>query len=155
MTVNGVNDAPIARDDAASTNEDAFTTIAVLANDTDPDQNDRPSVAKIEGSALSRDQGVTIASGAIVSLDAQGRVVYDPRGSFDRLALGETASDSFRYQIADGHGGFADARATVRIDGRNDAPVARADLAAAGEDGPPIMVNVLANDDDIDSDDDL
>ena len=43
---------------------------------------------------------------------------------------------------------------TVRIEGRNDAPFAGADLAATGEDGPPIVIDVLANDDDIDSDDD-
>ena len=95
VTVTGVNDRPIALADVGSTNEDAATTIAVLANDTDPDQNDRLSVTAINGRPITGAAGVTFASGAIVSLDAEGRLGYDPRGSFDRLALGETASDSF------------------------------------------------------------
>ncbi len=159
VTIAGVNDAPTANDDdSASTNEDATTTIAVLANDTDPDQNDRLSVARIEGSAISVDLGVRLASGALVNLDAQGRLGYDPDGSFDRLALGETATDSFRYHIDDGHGGSSDAEAKVTIIGANDAPMARADATLVSEDGQentkPYEIDVLANDDDIDSDDD-
>ena len=41
LTVTGVNDAPIARDDSdAATDEDTALTLNVLANDTDPDKND-------------------------------------------------------------------------------------------------------------------
>ena len=44
LTVNAVNDAPVANDDTATTNEDTAVTINVLDNDTD-----------VEGSPLSVD----------------------------------------------------------------------------------------------------
>jgi VCBS repeat-containing protein len=153
VTVTGVNDTPTALDDVASTNEDAATTIAVLANDSDPDRNDRLSATEITGPEGPGTQ-VALASGAIVGIGADGTLRYDPNGRFDHLALGETTLDSFRYGIADGQGGTAEARATVRIEGRNDAPVTGADIAAVGEDNPPIFIDILANDEDIDTDDD-
>src|SRR6185503_5193045 len=40
ITVNAVNDAPVAVDDEATTNEDTPVTIAVLANDEDVDNDE-------------------------------------------------------------------------------------------------------------------
>ena len=86
-------------------------------------------------------------------MDAAGALAYDPRGHFDFLVRGDMATDSLRYQIADGHGGSSEAVVTVTIVGRNDPPTAGVDIAIIPEDGPAIPIEVLANDDDIDTDD--
>ena len=154
VTVRGVNDAPVAAADYGIASEDGFVTLAAIDNDVDPDLHDRLIIVAIDGQAIAAGGKVTLASGAIVSLDAVGNLSWSPAGRFDGLSAGQTGLDHFRYRVADGHGGFAEAEVTVHIEGLNDAPAARADVAATGEDGPAIVIDVLANDDDIDTDDD-
>ncbi|MBM83735.1 MAG: hypothetical protein CMJ78_24525, partial [Planctomycetaceae bacterium] len=83
-TVNGVNDAPIAVDDAASTNEDNSVTVAadgVLGNDTDVDIENL-MVNAINGQAADVGMTITLGSGATVMLNADGSFTYDPNDSF-------------------------------------------------------------------------
>ena len=47
ITVNSVNDAPVANDDFTSTNEDTPVVIDVVANDTDSDGNIDPTSVAI------------------------------------------------------------------------------------------------------------
>jgi VCBS repeat-containing protein len=143
VTVQGANDAPTANDDRASTDEDTAITIAVLANDTDPDRTDRLQVTAID---TSETRGQVI-------LNADGSITYDPRGHFDYLPRDDAAQDKFYYWIADGDGESRKAEATITIVGRNDPPTTVADIATVSEDGPAIFIDVLANDDDIDTDD--
>ena len=122
-------------------------------------------VTSINGEPISPGGRVTLASGASVTMDVAGALAYDPRGHFDYLPRDDTATDGFRYTIADGHGGSSEAVATITIVGRNDDPTAVADTATVAEDGredetddgldnpPPYDIDVLANDDDIDTDD--
>jgi hypothetical protein len=55
-----------------------------------------------------------------VTINSDGTVSYDPRGSFDHLNAGESQQDLFRYRISDGHGGTDEAQVTVTVDGRSD-----------------------------------
>lgn len=130
VTVYGVNDAPIARNDTAGTNEDTAISIAVLANDSDPDLHDRLSVAGVYGTAGMFGTQVTLASGAVVVVAADGQLHYDPGAAFTSLARGQSGADHFSYAIADGHGGTSQAFVDVVVAGRNDAPVAGADTLA-------------------------
>lgn len=154
VTVHGVNDAPVAVIDTPTVDEDAGAILGLLANDVDPDTHDTLRVVAIDGVSITTGGHVVLASGSIVSLDASGSLSWSPAASYQSLALGETATEQFRYRIADGNGGFAEADAVLRIEGRNDAPVTRPDTALAGEDGPAVAINVLMNDDDVDGDDD-
>ncbi|QNT69883.1 Ig-like domain-containing protein [Defluviicoccus vanus] len=63
ITVQGSNDVPTARSDAFSVDEDHIATLAVLANDSDPDRNDTLRVVKINGQAISFGNPVALASG--------------------------------------------------------------------------------------------
>ena len=133
VRVGGQNDAPVARPDAATTAEDTPVTVAVLANDTDPD-GDPLSVAS-----------VVQPSNGVVTVSPDGATVtYTPDPDFN-------GSDAFSYAAADGSGETASASVSVTVTPVNDAPVA-VDDAAATRAGEPVTVAVLANDRDPDGD---
>ncbi len=65
----------------------------------------------------------TLPSGAIVTVNTNGKYSYNPNGKFETLALGDTATDKFTYTITDAHGASSTETVTVTIQGANDAPV--------------------------------
>jgi len=159
VRVLGLNDAPVAIDDAASTDEDSTMTIDVLANDTDVDSA-ALEVQQLEGGPRVSIGGTstTLASGAVITSDRTA-VVYDPNGAFEHLAAGETATDTFVYVATDGEplGGQTigeslsnEASVTVTITGVNDAPVGGDDAAETNADAP-VAIDALANDTDVDN----
>jgi large repetitive protein len=121
--------APEATNDTASTNEDTAVTIAVLANDSDPN-----------GDALT----VTEASAAngTVKVNTDGTITYTPKADF-------WGSDAITYKISDGNGGTDTATVAVTVAAVNDAPVAHNDVATSHS---PVTIDVLANDSDPDGD---
>jgi VCBS repeat-containing protein len=140
----GVNDAPVAKDDKVHTDEKSLVQINVLANDFDPDKNDVFGVVAVDTTGL---------EGELTYL-GDGKFAYDPNGQFDHLAKGETATETFRYAIADQHGAFDIATAKVVIHGVNDAPTAVADHFVGYQDFgfyAPLSA-LLGNDFDIDGD---
>lgn len=131
VTVTCAQDPPVATDDAASTSEDAPVTVAVLANDTDPD-GDALSVS----SATQPLHGSTLVIGDAVK--------YSP-------AVDYAGPDSFTYVVSDGNGGFDTGSVALTVGTVNDPPVAADDAASTSED-TPTTVPVLANDTDPDGD---
>ncbi|MFB0517175.1 MAG: tandem-95 repeat protein, partial [Candidatus Neomarinimicrobiota bacterium] len=96
ITVGSLNDPPLARNDAATTNKDTPVIVYVLANDGDPDGDDL-AVAS-----------VTQADNGAVEINPDGSVTYTPNENF-------SGSDSFTYTISDGKGGLATATVTVYV----------------------------------------
>jgi len=94
ITVTGVNDAPTAVNDSATTNEDTPLSIAVLANDTDPDAGDTHSLV----SATGAQHGTLALSG--------DHVVYTPNANYN-------GADNFTYTMQDAAG--AQSTATVNV----------------------------------------
>ena len=93
----GVNDAPMATDDAYDALQNAALTInapGVLANDTDAD-NDPLVVSVVDGAPANVGVEITLASGATLSLSVDGSLTYTPLFNF-------TGIDSFTYQASDG-----------------------------------------------------
>ena len=129
ITVNAVNDAPDAVNDAAATNEDTAVILTVLANDVD-----------VDGDAL---QGTAVTQGTLgaVTLNGNGTVTYTP-------APNASGVDAFTYTVRDGGGLTDTATVTVSIAPINDAPVAVADAATTRENAP-VAIIVLANDSDV------
>ena len=131
LLVSNINDAPDAKDDAATTAEDTKVTIAVLVNDTDADQ-DKLTVTGFSGTP-----------NATVTLNPDGTFIYDPIPNFNGI-------DSFTYTVTDGT--LSDtAKVTVTVTPVNDPPNAVDDPVATTED-TPVTGNVLANDTDVDGD---
>lgn len=138
ITVNPVNDDPVALADSYSTNEDTpVTTGDVLTNDTDAD-------------------GDTLSVSAADSTSANGGTVVDNGdGTFDYTpALNFGGSDTFSYTVSDGNGGTDTAVVTITVSNDNDVPVATDDSYNTDEDVTLIEPanGVLGNDSDADSD---
>lgn len=131
VTIAGVNDAPVAANDSATTAEDSAITIPVLSNDSDPEGDTVVLVS------------VTPATQGQVQLSGTA-IVYTPNANFN-------GQDSFGYSIGDGRGGSATATVVVTVTPVNDAPIAADDSATATED-TPVTISVLGNDSDVDGD---
>ena len=131
VDLNNINEAPVAVDDTASTNEDTPVTVNVVSNDTDV-ENDTLTVSTVT-------QGT---NGAVTF--AGGSVTYTPNANF-------SGSDSFTYTVSDGNGGTDTATVDVTVSPVNDAPVAVDDNASTNED-TPVTVNVVSNDTDVEGD---
>lgn len=96
LTVDPVNDAPVATDDSASTQMGTPITIDVLTNDSDAD-GDSLTVVSV-GSA---------ANGSVVNTDST--VTYTPDAGF-------TGSDSFTYMVSDANMGFDNATVSITVE---------------------------------------
>jgi VCBS repeat-containing protein len=145
VTINGINDPPVAANDGATTDEDSPVTIVapgVLANDSDPDVGDTLTVTSVNTSGT---------AGSVTAWNADGAFTYDPNGQFEYLQVGGSATDSFAYTVSDGNDGTDTATVTITIDGVNDPPVALDDSATTNE-NTPVTINVLNNDSDADGD---
>jgi outer membrane protein OmpA-like peptidoglycan-associated protein len=132
-----VNRGPVAVNDTATVRNDATATIAVLANDSDPD-----------GDALTLVSVGTAANGTATV--AGTSISYVPNARF-------TGVDSFTYVIRDPSGLTATARVEVTVTAAptppppNRAPVANEDEATTVGTNP-VVVFVLRNDTDPDGD---
>lgn len=80
---------------------------------------------------LSTDVGVplTLASGALLTVGADGGFEYDPNGQFISTNSQSTAFDSFTYSISNSIGLIDAATVTIEIQGLNDSPVLLAEIA--------------------------
>ncbi|MEL7245458.1 MAG: putative Ig domain-containing protein, partial [Cyanobacteria bacterium J06573_2] len=116
------NTAPVGNDDAVATNEDTSISGNVLTNDTDL-QNDSLEVIEVNGSAIDIGNQTTLASSALLTLNADGTFSYDPNNQFESLGAGSTTTDSFIYKVSDGNNGTDTGTVIITINGVNDTPV--------------------------------
>ncbi len=101
------NDAPVAKDDIATTQEDTVVTIDVLPNDTDVD-GDKLSV---ESASVPKEQGTVEV--------VNGKLVFTPAENFNGHA-------EITYTVTDGQ--LTDeAKVTVTVNPVNDAPTIKVD----------------------------
>ncbi len=137
LTVQAVDDPPVANDDSYSTNEDtALDDGSVLGNDTDVE------MAALTATVVSAPQHGTL------TLQANGNFHYEPAANFH-------GSDSFTYTANDGNSDSNIATVTITVAAVNDAPVANADSYTVNEDvafDATAGNGVLANDTDVDQD---
>jgi hypothetical protein len=116
VTVNPVNDPPVAVDDAITTTQDMPVTANVLANDRDPD-----------GDALTVSDYVTAsAQSGTVSCAGDGVCTYTPPAGFN-------GTDSFTYTADDGHGGSDTGTVTVTVNPLDNPPLPAPTGARASE----------------------
>ena len=137
VTVNAVNDEPVAENDTATTDEDTANDIAapgVLGNDTDIDDDSLTAVK------------VTDPAHGSVTLNDDGSFTYTPNANY-------SGPDSFTYKANDGTADSNVATVSITVTAVNDAPVAEEDSYEVAEDQTFIIAEpgVLANDTDVDN----
>ncbi|WP_273996584.1 tandem-95 repeat protein, partial [Vibrio parahaemolyticus] len=133
VNVTPVNDAPVAKDDIATTQEDTAVTIDVLSNDTD-----------VDGDKLSI-QSATVpeAQGRVEIVD--GKLVFTPAENFNGHA-------EITYTVTDG--ALTDqATVKVTVNAVNDTPVVESNIAdqALAEDFTPYTIDLNTAFSDVDN----
>lgn len=131
ITINPVNDLPIANDDTYTINEDTQLNDDVTSNDQD--LFDLPITVSL----------VSNVSNGTLTLNADGTFIYMPNSEY-------FGTDNFSYKITDGNGDAVTANVDITITFINDgAPVAVNDNTSTNED-TAVTIDVLANDSDVD-----
>lgn len=140
ISVFGINDAPIATEDAASVSEGTDVLLGSLkTNDSDPDVGDQLQYSV--GEPLS---GLTVKQ--------NGEFEFNPsHPAYDTLAQGDVLVLVVPYTVIDSSGATANATLTLTLTGTNDAPVAVADTNVAAEGLAAIVGTVANNDFDVDA----
>jgi hypothetical protein len=134
LTATYADAAPVAVNDAASTNEDAQVDVDVLSNDSDVNGN-------LNASSLSISTQPTNGTASIVG----GQVRYIPNADF-------SGTDTLTYQICDSTSPTplcSTATVTITVNPLNDPPVALDDSDTVNEDAT-VTVDALGNDSDVD-----
>lgn len=122
IELTGINDAPTAGADNFVTQAEGATSLGnVLANDHDPDSGDLLHVTgfAVEGRSYQAGQAATLASGASLTVAADGTVTLNQNHGYDGLAAGSHASIAFSYTVndrADGSGLAATGQASIELD---------------------------------------
>lgn len=129
--VTPVNDAPVLTVQAITTAEDTPKTAKATSTDVDGGT----PVYSIATPSL---------HGTVSINETTGSYTYAPAANY-------YGSDSFVVQVSDGNGGTAQKTVAVTVTPDNDAPAAQADTAETDED-TPVLIDVLANDSDIEND---
>ena len=85
-------------------------------------------IGQLTGSDLDGDEltysVVTQPSSGAVTINANGLYAFEPRADFEHLAVGETETVSFTFQVDDGKGSTDTARVEIEVTGSNDGPTA-------------------------------
>ena len=132
VTVNGVNEAPVAVSDSASLDVNETVVIDVLANDSDAN-----------GDILSVTSATAV--NGTVSIDSNGHLTYTPNLDFSGM-------DTISYTISDGIDSASNSVSiTVNSPNLNAAPTAIDDAFDVTE-NTQIILDVLSNDQDADGD---
>ena len=134
VNVTPVNDPPTAVDDPLTLNEDGAATILPLANDLSaPDHAEILQVVALGA-----------AQHGVVLVSPEGRqVTYRPNANF-------CGADAFDYTISDGNDGTDIGTVTITVTCLDDAPQPQDDVLTIPEDSVDVVLDVLANDINVD-----
>jgi VCBS repeat-containing protein len=124
ITINNLNDPPLALDDSYTVAEDVLLNIpapGILSNDTDP-----------EGRSLSASKVSDPTHGSLI-LNSNGEFTYSPASNY-------YGPDSFTYVANDGQLSSNVATVNITVTPVNDAPVANSQTKTVAEDGSTVIV---------------
>jgi len=147
----------IAKTDYAATEENSPVSLDVLANDSSLKAGAIVSVLNNNGQSLAAGESVicegfsTSGKKVTATLDASGKLSFDPGTTFDYLQAGKTEVVTIHYRISngtldpDGKPSYTIGTAEITITGTNDAPVVAAALTDAATEGGALFTrNLLA-----------
>ncbi|WP_318493830.1 retention module-containing protein [Photobacterium leiognathi] len=141
--VTPVNDAPVAKPDSFTTDEDTSITVDLIKNDSDID-GDKLTIKEINGTPVTpgHEQTIVVDNGKIV-IAHDGSTTFVPSDNYH-------GDVTVPYTITDGDK-TATSTVTIHVTPINDAPVANPDSFTTDED-TSITVDLIKNDSDVDGD---
>ena len=152
LTVTSINDAPVAKEDIRTIEEDTplvLRPVDLLENDEEIDEGDSLAIVNVESQVVRDSEGLIIndLTQGTVSLNDSGSIVYLPAPDFNGQA-------EFIYTTQDSHGARDTARVVVNVIPVNDAPVATDDFITFGsrEELNISFESLLENDLDVEGD---
>ena len=117
ITVNPVNDAPIATSKTTSTNEDVATSGTVATG-----------VTNVDGGALTFTQvGTTPSTEGVFTLNPNGTYTFTPANNFNGVVV-------VTYQVCNASGLCDTTTLTITVNPVNDAPIATSKTTSTNED---------------------
>jgi hypothetical protein len=141
-TINVVNVAPTANNDAVTVAEDGTAVINVVANDTDP--------ANTGG--VTRDPLTVVSAGAAVhgtvTRNANGTITYRPNPNY-------SGPDRFDYDVSDGDGQTGTGTVLINVTGVADVPTLGATPRVDSSEGVPAILGMSAGLTDLDGSESL
>lgn len=133
ITINPVNDPPVAMEDSSATNEIQEVTIDIVSNDYDVDGSVIPSTIAVVDSTENGE----------LTVNDNGTVTYDPNKDF-------VGSDTLIYTVKDNDDDISNqALVKIVVLEVNEAPTAVADISSTNED-ISVKIAVIQNDSDPD-----
>jgi len=140
VTINGLNDTPVANPDVGSAGENETKSFNVLVNDTDVDIGDTKMVSSIGTVTVTSSNPLVngIAASSAFTIGSN-ELKFMPGTLFDHLAVGDTANVVADYTMQDNHGATASSHLTLTVNGANDAPVI---VSGGGGDSATYFVRV-------------
>ena len=144
ITINPVNDAPVAGNNSETTNEDTPVTIAVTGNDTDVDGTIDVATVDLDPATTGIQTTFTVVDEGTYTVDALGIVTFTPVLNYNGVAT------PVNYTVNDNLGLVSNsATINITVDAVNDAPVAVNNSKTTNED-TPVTIAVTVNDTDVD-----
>ena len=128
ITIDAVEDVPIATVTTAITNEENFIKIDVLKGAFDAD-----------GDELTLDLVTNGENGT--SEIIEGKILYTPNENFN-------GTDTITYTISDSNSNAVTKELTINVNAVNDVPIANNDSTSTSEDNQ-VIINILSNDFDV------
>ncbi|RED99763.1 tandem-95 repeat protein [Marinoscillum furvescens] len=152
LTVNAVNDAPVAGADSYDVAEDGTLTVAavsgLLANDTDTEGSTLSiTTFTVGGVTYNAGETVTLTEG-MLTINADGSFTFEPSENYNGTL------PSISYEVSDGTD-TSTGSLSLNVTAVNDAPATANDTNTVDEDGTLTVAaasGLLANDSDVDGD---
>ena len=137
ITINAVNDPPVASNTTATTNEDVPVSITLNASDVDNTSLTFTIVNGPNNGSLGPISSANcVSSGA--SANCTATVTYTPAQDFN-------GSDSFTVKASDGPADSNTASVSITVNAVNDPPVAQVQSVTTSEDSP-VVITLAASD---------
>ncbi len=124
VDIAGLNDAPtlIGTGGMLSTDQNTPGVLAPFEFVVDPDQGDVLGIVSVNGILPGPDGSVTLSDGSVVSLGADGSLVFVPGAEFRSLAEAQEGGLDLVLRVADRAGAELEVPVSVQVVGLNDAP---------------------------------
>lgn len=105
-----------------------------------------PRVVTVSGRAYHVGRPYQLSSGAILRIESDGSLSYDPTAAMaiNRLSLGQSVADTVDITFTNDLGTYVSRKITFNVLGRNDAPIPQNDVFKMYA-GAPLIGNVLSS----------